>query len=312
MEYTVLGDSDLRVSRLGFGGCPMGGHGWGAVDLSEIERAIHIALDHGVNLFDTADIYGFGESEKVLGRVLKTRRDEFVVATKFGVRRIGSKITYDNSPGWIEKALEMSLKRLGVECIDLYQIHYKDESTPWEEIFETLERKREQGKIRYYGLSNIFYKDVAHLELPDATVSFQLEYSLANRAYEMDILEMAKEKMLGFLSWGSLGQGILSGKYRHDTRFPQDDRRSRKVYENFHRKFERNLALVEIMKQIGKHKKKSLPQIAIRWIMDNLEFGVALVGVKTTSQIRDNLGTFGWRLRADEVELLKNAAGNIT
>lgn len=309
MEYTILGNSDLRVSRLGFGGCPMGGHDWGDVTLSEVERAAHLALDHGVNFFDTADVYGLGQSERLLGKVLKTRRNEIVVATKFGLKRTDKgKTTCDNSPAWIEKALEMSLKRLCVDCIDLYQIHYKDTSTPWEDIFEILERKREDGKIRYYGLSNVSYKDIAHLNLPEVTVSFQLEYSLANRSHEKDIMRIAEDKMLGFLSWGSLGQGVLSGKYGPGCKFPVSDRRSRKVYKNFHERFERNLSLVEVMKQMAKHDNKSLPQIAIRWILDNLEFSVALVGVKTTSQINDNLGAFGWRFSPEELKVLEQLA----
>lgn len=312
MDYIILVNSDLKVSRLGFGCCPMGMHGWGPADRKSLISAVRVALDEGVNLFDTADVYGLGESERLLGKALKNRVHAAVVATKFGVRRTGNGKTFnDNSPAWIERALEMSLKRLCVDCIDLYQIHYKDASTPWEDIFETLERKREQGKIRYYGLSNVFYKDIAHLELPQATVSFQLEYSLANRSYETDILQIAKDKVLGFLSWGSLGQGVLSGKYGHGTQFPENDRRSGKVYKNFHEKFEGNLRLVEKMKQLAKRRNKSLPQIAIRWIMDNLEFSIALVGVKTTSQIRDNLGAFGWRFSPEELEMLRNFSEGI-
>lgn len=306
MDYVILGNSDLKVSQLGFGCCPMGGHGWGNISVDELRKAVPIALDKGVNFFDTADIYGLGNSERCLGKFLKGRRHEAIIATKFGVRKDNQgKTFYDNSPEWIEIALDASLKRLETEYIDLYQIHYLDGKTPFSDITEILEQKKEEGKIRYYGLSNIALKDIYNFNLPKSMISFQSEYSLANRSNEEEIFKISREKGLGFLSWGSLGQGVLSGKYDANTKFSEDDRRSRPVYVNFHGdKFKKNLKIVEVVKQISEQRGKTLAQIAIRWILDYLGFGVVLVGIKSPKQLLDNIGVFNWHLKHDEINAL--------
>ena len=143
------------VSRLGFGCCPMGGDGWGIADETDLIRAVHTALDYSINFFDTADIYGFGVSEKVLGRALKGKRDKVVIATKFGARREHDKTFYDNSLKWIKQALDLSLYRLQTGYIDLYQIHYWDKKTPIEEILNILSDLQKQGKILAFGVTNI-------------------------------------------------------------------------------------------------------------------------------------------------------------
>lgn len=308
MDYVLLGTSELRVSQLGFGCCPMGRHGWGNISTYELIDAVYIALDNGVNFFDTADVYGLGESERILGRALKGQRDKAIVATKFGVRRDDQGRTfYDNSPGWINLALDKSLKRLGVDCIDLYQLHNRDGETPLDDVIEALEKKRVEGKIHYYGLSNVSTKDIHGHALPESMISFQTEYSLANRSHEEEIIKIVREKNLGFLSWGSLGQGVLSGKYGTDIKFSKNDRRSNPIYVNFHgEQFKKNLKIVEEMKRIAKVSGKTLPQIAIRWILDYLGFGVVLVGVKRKEQILDNMGAFGWRLKQDELDSLNS------
>ena len=306
MDYINLGKSDLKVSQLGFGCCPMGGYGWGVVSSMELERSVSMALDSGINLFDTADTYGFGESEKQLGKFLRGRRHEAIIATKFGVRSDSERKTfYDNSPAWIEIALEASLKRLNTDHIDLYQIHYFDGKTPFEDIINTLERKRNEGKVRYYGFSNVSCQAIEHYNLPKHMISFQSEYSLANRRNEKDIREITAEKSLGFISWGSLGQGILSGKYNSGTKFSDDDRRSRQVYVNFHgEKLEQNLKIVEVMREISEKKGRTLSQLAIRWIIDYLGFGVVLVGIKKQEQLADNMEAFGWHLDREEIDSL--------
>lgn len=306
MDYIILDNSDLKISQLGFGCCPMGGHGWGKISGEELKNAVSVALDKGVNLFDTADVYGFGESERLLGQFLKSRRHEAIIATKFGVRIDNQgKAFYDNSPAWIENALEESLKRLDMDCIDLYQIHYLDGKTPLTDIIGVLENKRLEGKIRYYGFSNITLKDIYKHILPKEMISFQLEYSLANRSNEEKIIKIVQEKKLGFISWGSLGQGMLSGKYKIDTVFSEDDRRSRPTYLNFYgNKLKKNLTIVEEMKRISDSIGKTLPQIAIRWLLDYLGFGAILVGIKNPDQISENVGAFGWHLKQNEVKSL--------
>ena len=218
MEYIQLKNSDLTVSRFCMGGCPMGGYGWGDVQNQELLDAVHQALDQGVNFFDTADTYGLGESEKTLAQGLGSHRKEVVIASKFGVRTGNGKTVYDNSPAYIQQALENSLRRLNTDYIDLYIIHYRDGVTPMADVVGKLEELRDQGKIRYFGLSNIHADGVEEL-LPyqGKFVSCQDEFSLACRKYEDD-LKLVQEKMqVSPMTWGSLGQGILTGKYTREN-----------------------------------------------------------------------------------------------
>jgi aryl-alcohol dehydrogenase-like predicted oxidoreductase len=307
MEYVKLGGSAITVSRLGFGCDPIGGHAWGAVDRDEATRAVSAAVDRGITLFDTADCYGLGESERLLGRALRGRRNAVVIASKFGVR-IGNdgRRFYDNSPAWLDAALDASLARLGTGHIDLYQLHYSDGVTPLEAIFERLERKRDSGKIGVYGVTNIELPGHAAGAPPPGLVSFSFEYSLANRRNENRISRMADGQRLTFLSWGSLGQGVLTGKYDHARRPGEGDRRNRADYANFHgRRFERNLAIVDALRACDARSGGRRPaQTAMRWILDRFENAVVLAGIKSRAQLDENIGAMDWRLGAQEFAML--------
>jgi myo-inositol catabolism protein IolS len=298
MEFTILKNSDLKVSRLCFGGCPMGGYGWGEVSRNELIRAVNEAIDSGINFFDSADIYGLGEGEKSLGEALSVRRNKAIIATKFGVRVENGKTFYDNSPEWIKKAVEQSLKRLKTDYIDLYQVHYRDDRTPINEVIETLEMLKMRGVIRYYGLSNIHQKDIEDLqEHIGKFVSFQDEYSLASRKNEDDMFVLADKLKLTPVTWGSLGQGILTGKYDINSIFGANDRRSREIYDNFYGdKLIHNLEIVKVMKEISGEIDKSIPAIAIRWILDYIENSVAITGIKNIKQLQSNISALGWNL----------------
>ncbi|SDB80384.1 Predicted oxidoreductase [Raineyella antarctica] len=306
METTELGASGLQVSRLAFGGCPMGGHGWGNVSREDFVRAINVALDSGLNFFDTADTYGLGEGERTLGEALQGRRDDAVIATKFGVRVEGGRTFYDNSPTWIRTALENSLERLGTDHVDLYQIHYRDGATPLADVVGTLRDLQQEGKIRHLGLSNVGRDDAADLgTLSDAFVSFQDEFSLANRAHEDDMLALADHFGFSPLTWGSLGQGILTGKYDATSTFGPDDRRSRSVYVNFHGdKLAHNLRIVEVLRSISGEVGKSVAAVAVRWILDHVPGTVAIVGIKNVKQLESNLEAVDWHLPAEAISVL--------
>lgn len=309
MEYVMLKHSDLKVSRLSMGGCPMGGHGWGLVDDNKMMESVRKAVDLGINFFDTADVYGLGKSEELLGKSIKSDRDKVIIATKFGVRVHNGKTYYDNSREWIIEAIKESLKRLGTDYIDLYQIHYRDNNTPLIEMIECLDKLKEQGYIRYYGLSNIYKKDMMeYLSYKDKFTSFQNEFSLACRSYESDIREITKTLDLTAMTWGSLGQGILTGKYSAETTFDKTDRRSRESYINFHGdKLEKNLKIVEELIRISKEVGRTIPAIAIRYILDSIKESVALVGMKNVAQLDSNSEALGWELdpmlvkRLDEI-----------
>jgi aryl-alcohol dehydrogenase-like predicted oxidoreductase len=308
MEYDFIGRSDIKLSRLGFGCCPAGRHGWGRTDEEELIMAVKEALNEGVNLFDTADIYGLGVSETLLGKALGLRRNEVNIATKFGVRKgKDGRICYDNTPSWIKYALEQSLRRLNTDYIDIYQLHYWDRKTPFESIVDTLENARIEGKIRYYGICNSYLPHLNIKELHSGLVSFSFEYSLANRNKESDIANMINKYQLIFISWGSLGQGILGGRYHEHSVFPQSDRRSRPVYVNYHGdKLIKNMDILKEMKKIQKNYcNKTLAQIAIRWVLDYLKSGIALVGIKTPDQIKENCGSFGWKLSCEDIKTME-------
>ncbi len=307
MEYITLKNSDLNVSRVCMGGCPMGGYGWGDVSEEDFVEAIHSAIDNGVNFFDTADVYGLGQSEKTLGKGLIGRRDKAVIQTKFGVRIENGKTFYDNSPEYIDTAINNSLSRLGTDYIDIYLVHYRNTETPIEDVINKLEELKKIGKIRYYGLSNINV-EMAKEILPykGKFICCQDEYSLACRKNEENLKCVRDELCMTPMTWGSLGQGILSGKYTKDNvNFGADDRRSRDIYVNFYgEKLEKNLKIVEALKEIANNHNKTIPSCAIRFILDYLTDSVVIVGVKRIAQLMSNLEAIGWNLTNDEIDYL--------
>ena len=307
MEYSKIKNTDLNVSRICMGGCPMGGYGWGTVQETELIDAVQAALDNGINFFDTADTYGLGQSEITLAKALGDRRKDAIIATKFGVRAGNGKTYYDNSPEYIEQALDASLKRLDTDYIDLYQVHYRDGVTPISAVAETLERMKEAGKIRYYGLSNISMKDYEEIApYKGEFVSFQDEYSLACRKNESDMLALSDELSMTPLTWGSLGQGILTGKYdKTNVNFDSSDRRSRDIYVNFHgEKLLKNLEIVETMRPIAAAHNKSVAAVAIRFILDHIPDSVVLCGAKRPAQILSNVEGSDWKLTSEEIHVL--------
>lgn len=304
MEYVRLGGVDREVSRFGFGGCPLGGHGWGDTDEQRLRAAIDAAFDVGVTLFDTADVYGLGQSEALLGEVLQDRRNEVVFATKFGVRRKGETTVYDNSAAWIRSSVEGSLKRLRTDRIDLYQLHYWDQTTPLADIVDTLQNLMRQGKIRAFGVTNIDPRDISPDPI-DGLVSFSMEYNLTRQDRSADIRAI-EAGGLTFLSWGSLAQGALSGKYSADTAFDPGDRRSRDAYSAFHGEgLARREAIVALLRAIApNYPGRTVAQLAVRWILDSHPSSVTLVGMKSPEQARDMSGAFDWSLSAEDLARL--------
>jgi len=312
MERVQIKKTDLKVSALCMGGCPLGGYGWGDVQRNDLINAVKTAVDSGVNFFDTADTYGLGESERTLAEALGTESKNVVITTKFGVRVENGKTTYDNSREYMFKAVEGSLQRLKRECIDLYQVHYRDGVTPLADVAESLEILKKQGKIRYYGLSNIHAQDAVELQAfgeNNPFVSFQDEYSLACRKNETEMVRFRDEFGMTPLTWGSLGQGILSGKYDKNCKFDKNDRRSRDIYVNFHgEKLLKNLEIVEVLKEIAQECEKSVSSVAIRWILDYLKNSVVIVGAKTPKQVVQNAEALSWELTQEQIERLEKVS----
>lgn len=310
METITLKGTELTVSRLCMGGCPAGEYGWGNVSRDEVEHAMLHAVELGVNFFDTADTYGLGRSEETLGETLHTLRDQVVIATKFGVRVENGKTFYDNSPAYIEKALAGSLKRLRTDSIGLYQVHYLDGVTPIPEMMEALIAHKEKGDIRAIGLSNITPDQISSL-LPyrEHIASFQNHFSLAHRDDERAMRQIADTLTAAPLTWGSLGQGILTGKYGSDVHFGADDRRSRSIYDNFYgEKLKKNLQIVEAMRPVAAAHGVPVSGVAVRWILDELPNSVVITGVKSPTQAEANAVALSFSLSPEERDALSEVS----
>jgi aryl-alcohol dehydrogenase-like predicted oxidoreductase len=296
MKHTILGKSGLDVSRIAFGTWQLGGD-WGPTDTAEATDAIRRAADKGVTLFDTAQAYGFGQSEQILAAALhQVPREQFVIATKGGLRPSGNGVARDASPAWIQKGVESSLLALGTEYIDLFQVHWPDPATPFDETAEALAKLVADGKIRHVGVSNF---DVDQMEAFSATMpveTLQPPYDLFRRDIEADVLPYAEANDIGVLIYGPLAHGLLSGHLGIDTHFARDDWRSKSpTFQGD--LFQRNLRVVAELEQLANRELGiSLAQLATAWTLANPAVDVAIVGTRNADHIDEALA-------AGEIEL---------
>lgn len=309
MEYIKLGATDVTISKICFGCWAIGGHGYGQVNDSDSIKAIHTALDHGINFFDTADVYGFGHSEEVLGNALKGNADA-VIATKFGVAwDAHGKTRKDCSVKHLLKAVEDSLLRLNREYIDLYQLHWYDYVTPIDELMVALERLKKQGKIRNIGCTNIPHDLIVQAGRTARLESVQLQYCLNDLRRQEDIHLLNNKYDMTTLVYGVLGRGIFSGKYQINSQFPEDDTRNKDT--NFNENLEKNLQLLECVKEIGLKYSRTPSQVVIRWTLGNSAVSCALLGMKNISQVLDNVGALGWSLDMNDQRRLTEVASRL-
>lgn len=303
MEYRRLGQTDLHISCVAFGCWAIGGHGWGRVDDRESVAAIRKALELGINFFDTADVYGFGHSEEILSRALGERRKEVVIATKFGVKWDDQgRIKHDISANSVIESLDNSLRRLRIDCIPLYQVHWPDAMTPIAITMERLVRCQEAGKIRHIGCCNLSVELVRQARKIGTIESLQAPYNIVDRAIKDSDLTYYMEVGIAVLAYSPLAQGLLSGKYGPEVQFDQDDIRSRSGY--FHEgKGKTNVEVVRLVTEIGRRHGKTPAQVAIRWILDNPWITCALTGMKTVHQVEENAGT-NWALSQEDWEII--------
>ncbi len=302
MEYRKLGLTDLKISRIGFGCWAIGGHGWGKVDDRDSIAAIHKALDLGINFFDTADVYGLGHSEEILSKALGNQRNKIIIATKFGVKwNKNGKISHDINPKRVIEALDSSLRRLKIDCIPLYQIHWPDLKTPISETMEVLEKCQKAGKIKYIGCSN-FSSDLIHnAQKISRLESLQAPYNIIERDIEKELLSCCQEYQMSVITYSPLVQGLFSGKYGKDSKFDKQDIRSQ--YKNWQgEKFEANLKIIDKLKEIGIRYNKTPAQVAIRWVLDNPFITCAITGIQKPEQIEENVGAMDWKLLKDDRE----------
>jgi aryl-alcohol dehydrogenase-like predicted oxidoreductase len=292
MKTTTLGRSGLHVSRIAFGTWQLGGD-WGTFDEDAAIATIRRALDLGVNFFDTAQGYGFGTSERILGKALRPElvadRDQIVIATKGGLRPRESGLVRDASPEWLRRGVDASLVSLGVDYIDLYQVHWPDPAVPVSETAGALGDLITEGKIRHAGVSNY---DAAQMDEFSATMpveTVQPPYHLFRRGIEAELLPYCAAHDIGVLVYGPLAHGLLTGTLRPDTMFAEDDWRSKSsVFTGD--EYRRNLKVVAELERFAAHLGITISQLAIAWTLSRPGVHVAIVGARRVSHLEDSVG----------------------
>jgi aryl-alcohol dehydrogenase-like predicted oxidoreductase len=299
----------FEVTPLGLGCEPLGGTDWGHTDLVQASAAVGRAFDLGVRVFDTADVYGLGRSEIQLSKALGVNRHKATVITKFGVRweRNGNKkraVTYkDASPAYLMKAAENSLRRLDLETIPVYLVHWPDQSTPIDDTLDALERLRVQGKIISYGLSNFDNKSIESLVQNYNVSAVELPYNLIERdKLELVSNVLESNNILSF-SYGPLAQGLLTGKYTSDTKFDNSDRRHRLPHFS-PQMWRRNKELLDSLESLGEKYNKTISQVALRWVLDSERVDSVIVGAKSCKQIEENYSVLEWKLSKEDILVL--------
>lgn len=291
MEYTQFGQTALHVSKMCYGTWQSGGD-WGSVERAQWDAGkatIQKALELGINFFDTTPAYGFGLTERMLGEALrpylrKSLREDLVLATKGGLHLEGDRLLHDASPRWLRQGVEQSLVNLGVDYIDLYQVHWPDPNTPIIEMASILDQLVYEGKVRYVGVSNYDIAQMQAFERARKLDSLQLPYSLFRREIEQEILPYTRQHGIGVLVYGALAHGLLAGAFTPRTRFPADDWRSKSpIFQG--ESFQRNLAVVEHLKCLAEREGMSVAQLAIGWVLTQPGIDVAIVGAHTPRQL---------------------------
>ncbi|MEB2542538.1 aldo/keto reductase [Burkholderia cenocepacia] len=319
MEYRTLGRSGLQVPVLSFGAGTFGGTGplfsaWGNTDVDEARRLIDICLDAGVNLFDTADVYSDGASERVLGAALKGRRDQVLISTKTGLPTGDGPNDAGTSRARLVRAVDDALRRLDTDYIDLLQLHAFDASTPVEEVMSTLDDLVRAGKLRYIGVSNFagwqIMKSLAAADRHGWSryVANQVYYSLVGRDYEWDLMPLGADQGLGALVWSPLGWGRLTGKIRRNAPLPEGSRLHETASYGPPVDDARLYDVVDALDAIAEETGKTVPQIALNWLLQRPTVSSVIVGARNEEQLRQNLGAVGWALTDAQVAKLDAAS----
>ena len=306
MRYRRLGKSSLVVSALGLG-CMGMSQSYGTPDDAESLATINHAIDRGITMLDTADMYGGGANEELLSQVLGKRRNEVVLATKFGNMRQpdGRFLGVNGSPEYVQQACEASLKRLKISTIDLFYLHRVDTGVPIEDTVGAMARLIDQGKVRYLGLSEAGAKTIrrAHATYPIAAL--QSEYSLWTRDPEGEILATCRELGIGFVPYSPLGRGILTGQVKSAEFGPKDFRRMSPRFQGDN--FQKNLALVTRVEQIASEKRCTPAQLALAWVLAQGEDIVPIPGTKRRTYLDQNLGALDVSLNASDLRRIDEA-----
>ncbi len=319
MDFNRLGHSGLRVPALSFGAATFGGgdaffKAWGSTDAAGASRLIDLCLEHGVSLFDTADVYSNGLSETILGEAIKGKRNRLLISTKTTFPMSDGANDYGSSRLHIVEAVEGSLKRLGVEVIDILQLHAQDFNTPVEETLATLDQLVRTGKVRYVGCSNFSgWHLMKSLAVADRYgypryVAHQAYYSLLNRDYEWELMPLGLDQGVGALIWSPLGWGKLTGKIRRG----QPPKPGMRAYEipgtGPHYEEGRLFAIVDALDAVAAETGKTIPQIALNWLLRRKTVASVIIGARDERQLTENIGAVGWALTPEQVAALDKAS----
>jgi aryl-alcohol dehydrogenase-like predicted oxidoreductase len=319
MDFNRLGNSGLRVPALSFGTATFGGgndffKAWGSTDAAGASRLIDVCLDHGVCLFDTADVYSNGLAEQILGVAIKGKRDRLLISTKTTFPMGAGPNDFGSSRQHIVAAVDASLKRLGVDHIDLLQLHGQDYNTPVEETLATLDQLVRAGKVRYIGGSNFSgWHLMKSLAVSDRYgyprhVAHQAYYSLLNRDYEWELLPLGRDQGVGAVIWSPLGWGKLTGKIRRGQP-AQPGTRAHDIagtgpkYEE-----ERLFRIVDALDGVAAETGRTIPQIALNWLLRRPTVSSVIIGARNEEQLVQNIGAVGWQLTPEQVAVLDRAS----
>jgi aryl-alcohol dehydrogenase-like predicted oxidoreductase len=319
MEYRFLGASGFKVPALSFGAGTFGGKGplfnaWGSTDTAEARRLIDICLDAGINLFDTADVYSDGASETILGDAIAGRRDRVLISTKLTLRSGPGPNDVGASRHHLLAATDAALKRLKTDYIDLLQLHHFDAMTPVESVMSTLDDLVRAGKVRYIGASNFsgwqLMKSLAAADRHGYSryVANQTYYSLVGRDYEWELMPLGLDQGIGAVVWSPLGWGRLTGRIRREQPQPPSRRLAETAQFAPPVDDEHLYRVVDALDSVAAETGKTIPQIAINWLLRRPTVATVLIGARNEQQLRDNLGAIGWALTPAQIDVLDRAS----
>ncbi len=321
MDYRQLGRSGFKVPALTFGTGTFGGgteffKAWGTTDAAGAARLVDVCLDAGVTMFDSADIYSKGLAEEVLGAAIKGRRDKVLISTKATFRFGDGPNDVGSSRFHLVRSCEAALKRLGTDHIDLYQMHGFDAVTPVEETLAALDDLVRAGKVRYVGCSNYsgwhLMKSLAAADRYGwpRYVAHQAYYSLIGREYEWELMPLGLDQGVGCVVWSPLGWGQLTGKIRRGQPVPADSRRASQLSNDLGPQVpdEYLFAVVDALDAVAKETGKTVPQVALNWLLRRPTVSTVIIGARNEAQLRDNLGAVGWALTPEQVARLDAAS----
>jgi aryl-alcohol dehydrogenase-like predicted oxidoreductase len=301
MEYTEISGTKMNVSRIAQGTWAIGGWMWGGTDEKESIRTIHAALDKGINLIDTAPVYGFGVSEEIVGKAVEERghRENVFIATKVGLEWHNGSVTRNSSRDRIRKEVQDSLRRLRTNYIDIYQVHWPDLAIPIEETAQTMQSLLKEGLIRAIGVSNYSPQQMDQFMSVSKLHVVQSPYNLFERQIDRDVLPYAREKNLSVFAYGPLCRGLLTGTMRPDTKFTGDDLRLTDPKFQPPRFAEYLNAVQKLDDLAQKRYRKRVMDLAVRWVLDQPGITAALWGARHPAELDAVAGTLDWKLDAE-------------